>query len=142
MIQRIQTVYLAIAAICILLTFFLPFSSYSILNQEAVFNATGFSINQSEFTFFPVIVNIGASVLEWAWIAAGRGQVYLHGGMKLWDLAAGSLILSEAGGFSCTLDEDEVFKPTMKPRSVLISHDRELFMQWKNFILILLYSHK
>ena len=79
--------------------------------------------------------NIGASVLEWAWMAAGRGQVYLHGGMKLWDLAAGTLILSEAGGYSCTLDDEQVFKATMTPRSVILSHDQDLFLQWKSFIL-------
>ena len=33
--------------------------------------------------------NIGASVLELVWMAANRGQLYLHGGMKIWDLAAG-----------------------------------------------------
>jgi len=79
--------------------------------------------------------NIGASVLEWVWMAASRGQVYLHGGMKFWDLAAGSLILSEAGGYSCTLEGQEVFKPTMTPRSVLISPDKELFQQWKAYIM-------
>jgi myo-inositol-1(or 4)-monophosphatase len=79
--------------------------------------------------------NIGASVLEWVWMAAGRGQVYLHGGMKLWDMAAGSLILSEAGGYSCTLEGEAVFKATMIPRSVIISHDQELFLQWKAYIL-------
>ena len=42
--------------------------------------------------------NLGSCVLEWCWLAAGRFQLYLHGGQKLWDYAAGSLILSEAGG--------------------------------------------
>ena len=79
--------------------------------------------------------NIGASVLEWVWMAASRGQVYLHGGMKLWDLAAGSLILSEAGGYSCTLEGEVVFKASMTPRSVLISPDKELFAQWKAYLL-------
>ena len=36
--------------------------------------------------------NLGSCVLEWAWMAANRGHLYLHGGMKLWDLAAGTLI--------------------------------------------------
>jgi len=79
--------------------------------------------------------NIGASVLEWVWMAASRGQVYLHGGMKLWDLAAGSLILSEAGGYSCTLEGEDVFVASMTPRSVLISPDKELFEQWKAYLI-------
>lgn len=41
--------------------------------------------------------NLGASALEWCWLAAGRFQLYLHGGQKLWDYAAGQLIATEAG---------------------------------------------
>lgn len=40
----------------------------------------------------------GSVALEWCWLAAGRGHLYLHGGQKLWDYAAGELILREAGG--------------------------------------------
>lgn len=48
--------------------------------------------------------NLGACVLEWCWLAADRFQLYLHGGQRLWDYAAGSLILREAGGAAVTLD--------------------------------------
>ncbi len=78
--------------------------------------------------------NLGACVLEWAWMAANRGHAYLHGGMKLWDLAAGSLILSEAGGYSATLDGEIVFKPAMESRSVVISPDKQLFKEWIQFL--------
>jgi len=48
--------------------------------------------------------NIGTCALEWAWLAAGRGHFIVHGGEKIWDFAAGSLIASEAdcmvGNFS------------------------------------------
>lgn len=47
--------------------------------------------------------NIGASALDWCYLAAGRLHIYIHGGQKLWDYAAGSLILSEAGGCAETL---------------------------------------
>jgi len=79
--------------------------------------------------------NLGTCVLEWAWMAANRGHLYLHGGMKLWDLAAGTLILEEAGGYSCTLEDESVFRPAMKPRSVLISPDKVLYESWKEFLL-------
>ncbi len=79
--------------------------------------------------------NLGSCVLEWAWMAANRGHLYLHGGMKLWDLAAGTLLLKEAGGYTCTLDGEEVFRPAMKPRSVLISPDKNLYIAWKDFLL-------
>ena len=79
--------------------------------------------------------NLGSCVLEWAWMAVNRGHLYLHGGMKLWDLAAGTLILDEAGGYSCTLEDELVFRPAMKPRSVLISPDKALFDGWKDFLI-------
>lgn len=41
--------------------------------------------------------NIGTCALEWAWLAAGRAQFIIHGGEKVWDFAAGSLIAEEAG---------------------------------------------
>jgi fructose-1,6-bisphosphatase/inositol monophosphatase family enzyme len=47
--------------------------------------------------------NFGSSTLDWCNLAAGRLDLYLHGGQMLWDYAAGSLILREAGGQMCTL---------------------------------------
>lgn len=41
--------------------------------------------------------NIGSCALEWAWLAAGRGQFIIHGREKLWDYAAGCLLAEEAG---------------------------------------------
>ncbi|MDX8396524.1 MAG: inositol monophosphatase [Mariprofundaceae bacterium] len=41
--------------------------------------------------------NLGSCALEWAWLAAGRGQFIIHGGEKLWDYAAGLLLAEEAG---------------------------------------------
>lgn len=78
--------------------------------------------------------NLGTCVIEWAWMAANRGHAYLHGGMKLWDLAAGTLILSEAGGYAATLEGEDVFRASMKPRSVVISPDKELFTQWMEYL--------
>jgi len=46
--------------------------------------------------------NIGSCALEWAWLAAGRGQFIVHGGEKIWDFSAGGLIAAEAG---CTLSD-------------------------------------
>ncbi len=74
--------------------------------------------------------NFGSCALEWAWMAAGRGHVYLHGGQKLWDFAAGCLLLSEAGGHSATLEGESVFRARMQPRSVVSAGDRALFDAW------------
>ena len=78
--------------------------------------------------------NIGSSALDWCWMSAGRFDIYLHGGQKLWDYAAGSLIFSEAGGCSISLDNDEVFRGQLEIRSVLACLDRKLFDYWYQWI--------
>jgi len=60
-----------------------------------------------------------------------RFQVYLHGGQKPWDFAAGALILAEAGGFSETLEGAPIFAPGLPSRSVVAAVDGELFEAWK-----------
>ena len=78
--------------------------------------------------------NFGASSLEWCWLADGRFHLYLHGGQKLWDYAAGHLILAEAGGSACTLDGEEVFSHSLKPRSVVAAATPALFSAWKAWV--------
>ena len=78
--------------------------------------------------------NYGASTLEWCYLAAGRFDVYLHGGQKLWDYAAGALILEEAGGFMCTLTHDDFWADKLWQRSVLAARDTRLFDTWKHWV--------
>lgn len=78
--------------------------------------------------------NFGASALDWCYVAAGRFDVYLHGGQKLWDYAAGSLILSEAGGHMCTLDHDDFAAGDVWNRSVIAGLDSKLFEAWRDWI--------
>ncbi|MDE3009783.1 MAG: inositol monophosphatase family protein [Pseudomonadota bacterium] len=78
--------------------------------------------------------NFGASTLEWCYVAAGRFDVYLHGGQKLWDYAAGSLILEEAGGHYCGLYEDDFWGNDPFRRSVIAALRPDLFADWKTWI--------
>jgi len=78
--------------------------------------------------------SFGAVALDWCWLAAGRCHVYLHGNQKLWDYAAGSLILAEAGGSAVTLEGEPVFKPVLEPRSAAAALDPEIFAQWKAWL--------
>lgn len=78
--------------------------------------------------------NFGASTLEWCYTAAGRFDVYLHGGQKLWDYAAGSLILAEAGGAMCTLTHDDFWADDLWHRSVVAALDHDLFREWKTWL--------
>lgn len=48
---------------------------------------------------------LGASTLDLAYVAAGRLDGFWHRGLMPWDLAAGDLLVREAGGFVAPLDE-------------------------------------
>ena len=78
--------------------------------------------------------NIGSSALDWCWLAAARYNIYLHGGQKPWDYAAGHLILHEAGGQSISHDGEPVFRGMYEDRSVLASLDEDIFMHWKQWM--------
>jgi myo-inositol-1(or 4)-monophosphatase len=78
--------------------------------------------------------SFGSVALDWCWIAIGRSHVYLHGKQNLWDYAAGHLILSEAGGQSCTLDGEAVFNNSLTPRSAVAALDAKLFDAWVEWL--------
>lgn len=80
--------------------------------------------------------NFGASALDWCWLAAGRGHIYLHGCQRLWDYAAGSLILAEAGGRACSLDGAGFERFTLEPRSVMAALGEELFAAWADYLKV------
>lgn len=78
--------------------------------------------------------NFGCVVLEWCWLAAGRFDVYLHGGQKQWDYVAGSLILAEAGGHARTLQGEAVACASGQPRSVVAALDEQVFEEWQAWL--------
>ncbi len=78
--------------------------------------------------------NFGASTLDWCYVAAGRLDLYLHGGQKLWDYAAGSLILQEAGGAFRTLEQEDFWADDPWQRSVVAALDSELYTDWCTWI--------
>jgi myo-inositol-1(or 4)-monophosphatase len=77
---------------------------------------------------------LGSVALEWCWIAAGRCHLYLHGRQQLWDYAAASLILEEAGGQACTLDGRPVLCLELRPRTALAALDPGLFAAWRDWL--------
>lgn len=78
--------------------------------------------------------NLGSSVLEWCWLAAGRIQLYLHGGQKLWDFAAGYLILLEAGGAATSLSGMPLDCSKLRKRSVVAAVNKDLLDKWVQWI--------
>jgi myo-inositol-1(or 4)-monophosphatase len=77
--------------------------------------------------------NFGSSTLDWCNLAAGRLDLYLHGGQMLWDYAAGSLILRESGGQVCTLSTT-----TTTPKTSGAAGDRRAqpdgVRTWRNWV--------
>jgi myo-inositol-1(or 4)-monophosphatase len=83
---------------------------------------------------FGSLRSFGAGTLEWCYAAAGRIDVYLHGGQKLWDYAAGSLILAEAGGRMAGLDHDDFWAAPLWQRGVVAALDPGLFDEWRAWV--------
>lgn len=78
--------------------------------------------------------NFGSSALEWCFVAAGRLDVYLHGGQMLWDYAAGSLILSEAGGVAEPLGGGSLMSGPALKRGVIAANCPSLFAEWAAWV--------
>ncbi|WP_297454292.1 inositol monophosphatase family protein [Ferrovum sp.] len=78
--------------------------------------------------------NFGACTLEWCHVAAGRFGVSLHGGQKLWDYAAGALILEEAGGVYASLEGTPFWSGDPWTRSVVAACHPALFTQWQDWL--------
>lgn len=74
--------------------------------------------------------NFGSSALEWCFVAAGRLDVYIHGGQALWDYAAGRLVLAEAGGVSSALDGQPLVADPAAKRAVVLARDAALHAEW------------
>lgn len=78
--------------------------------------------------------NLGSSVLEWCWLAAGRVQIYLHGGQHLWDYAAAQLILTEAGGMASTMEGAPIRADSLSKQSIMAAGNARLYAKWAQWI--------
>ncbi len=78
--------------------------------------------------------NLGTVALDWCWLAAGRADLYLHGGQKLWDYAAGHLVFLEAGGAALTLEGEPIPVPMVRPRSAVAAVTPMLLAAWRRHL--------
>jgi len=62
----------------------------------------------------------GSAALELCWVAAGRYEGFWERGLKPWDIAAGALILQEAGGAITDLDGGDRW---MRTGDILATND-------------------
>lgn len=51
----------------------------------------------------------GAATLDLAYVACGRLDGFWEMGLKIWDIAAGTLLIKEAGGLVCDIDGSDDF---------------------------------
>ncbi len=63
--------------------------------------------------------NMGAAALELCWVAMGRLEAYILFDVKLWDVAAGALMVKEAGGRVTDFDNKEF---NIKSKTTLASN--------------------
>ncbi len=82
--------------------------------------------------------SIGSVALDWCWLAAGRCQLYLHGGARLWDYAAGTLIFSEAGGHFQLTEGATNLPPTptleLTPQMAIAAPGKDLLAKWRDWL--------
>lgn len=74
--------------------------------------------------------NFGSGALDWCYLAAGRFDLYLHGGQQVWDYAAGCLVLQEAGGKMCTLAGGDFWAGDIWRKSVVATSSGTLYADW------------
>ena len=74
--------------------------------------------------------NFGAASLEWCHVASGQFDVYLHGRQKIWDFAAGALVLAEAGGRMSTFDHEDIWVGPELSRTVMAASNAAIFADW------------
>jgi len=70
--------------------------------------------------------NIGTCALEWAWLAAGRAHFIIHGGEKVWDYAAGSLLAEEAGAIVSDFENRHPFQTSQLSSSIVAASDKNI----------------
>ncbi len=95
------------------------------LHLERALIGTGFPFRQADMEITPYLDMLakvirstsgvrrpGAAALDLAYVAAGRLDGFWETGLAPWDLAAGSLMIREAGGIVSGLDGSENFLET------------------------------
>ncbi len=66
---------------------------------------------------------MGSAALDMAYVAAGRFECYWEENIKPWDIAAGLIIVKEAGGRVCTLDGNEDPFTILNNGSIIATND-------------------
>ena len=95
-------------------------------NKEEIFSEF---INISKIIFSP-IRKYGSAALDMAYVASGRFDGYWQRELNYWDVAAGIVIVKEAGGFIDFFDEDKNF-PLKKN---ILASNSNIYEEFKDVI--------
>lgn len=68
----------------------------------------------------------GCAVIEICWISCGIIDAIINHDLSIWDVAACTLILKEAGGFACDLNGNEYTYDTLDKRPILAVGDKRI----------------
>ena len=73
----------------------------------------------------------GSAALDLCYVAAGRFEGYFERGLKPWDVAAGMLIVKEAGGFVSSIDSQEnpIYSSNILSGNQSIYHDLQKILK-------------
>ena len=63
----------------------------------------------------------GSAALDLAYVASGRLDGFFHNKINLWDVAAGALLVQEAGGIVNNLNQFEINKINIRASSTSIN---------------------
>jgi myo-inositol-1(or 4)-monophosphatase len=95
--------------------------------NSCLFATGGFSINEINLP----IRKSGSAALDIAYVAAGRYDGYFQDGLNLWDIAAGIIILKEAGGVINEIDLSRNKNIEIRASSIAIND--KMLEKLKNF---------
>ena len=95
--------------------------------NSCLFASGGISKNEIDLP----IRKSGSAALDMAYVAAGRYDGYFQNDLNLWDIAAGIIILKEAGG---TINEIDLSQnENIKIRASSMAINDKLLEKLKNF---------
>jgi myo-inositol-1(or 4)-monophosphatase len=64
----------------------------------------------------------GCAALDLAYVASGRLDGFFHNNINLWDIAAGALLVQEAGGIINDINNFEINKINIRASSTSINN--------------------
>ncbi len=89
--------------------------SFSEKNRSEVFKEY---IKISEYTLSP-LRKMGSASLDMAYVAAGRCDVFWQRNLNYWDIAAGIILVKEAGGFVTDFEGNDKY---LENKTILVSN--------------------